>query len=56
MSEGSANLAVLSREAGLAVPRKSDFVPQKRGNNKLNRSEINANVTFLGKLSNKETY
>jgi hypothetical protein len=22
----------------------------------LNRSEINANVTFLGKLSNKETY
>jgi hypothetical protein len=34
----------------------SDFVPQRRGSNTLNRSEVSVNVKFLTKLSNKETY
>jgi hypothetical protein len=47
----------MSLRAGVASPgksRKSDFVPQRRGSNTSNRSEVN--VTFLAKLSNKEIY
>jgi hypothetical protein len=49
-------LAVLSLGTGVASPRKSDFVPWRRGSDTSNRSEVNANVTFMAKLSSKETY
>jgi hypothetical protein len=44
---------------GVASPRKSrksDFVPQRRRSNTLNRSEVSANANFLAKLSNREIY
>jgi hypothetical protein len=31
-------------------------IPMSRESNTLNRSEVSVNVTFLAKLSNKETY
>jgi hypothetical protein len=37
-------------------PESQIFVPQRRGSNTLNRSEVSANATFLVKLSNKEIY
>jgi hypothetical protein len=43
-------------EPVVASPRKSDFVPWRRGSNTSNRSEVSANMTFLAKLSNKEIY
>jgi hypothetical protein len=42
--------------AGVASPRKSDFVLQRRRSNTLNKLEVSANANFLAKLSNKEIY
>jgi hypothetical protein len=53
----------LSLRAGVASPRKiiassrkSNFVPQRRGNNTSNRPEVSAKANFLAKLSNKEIH
>jgi hypothetical protein len=49
-------LVVLSFKAGIASPRKPDFAPWRWGSNTLNRSEVNADETFLAKLSDREIY
>jgi hypothetical protein len=55
ISEDFANLAVLSIKEGVTSPRKSDFVPRRRGSNTSNRTKMPMQL-FLAKLSNKEIY